>query len=119
MFTSVFDDAAIDWRLIRVSDGAGAARYVMDHAMPELVIISAQPSKVSGPELAEWLRSFRSARPLSIIVYDAPFDSTCREQFLQNEVSLFLSTQLSRKDLIGELSRLIDLIERRLAAADF
>ncbi len=111
-FAGVFEDTAVDWRLVQVTDGSAAARHVMEQGLPQLVVLSATLAEVGGPDLAEWLRSFRCARPLPILVYEDGIDESARKRFQEQDVT-FLSPAASRRELFDQLSPVISRIEAR------
>ncbi len=112
-FRDVFDDVACDWRLIRVADGAAAARHVMNKGLPELLIVSPDLPQVAGPDFVEWMRSFRCASPIPVLVYGEPGDDEAREQFLRNDVRTIVSAPCPRPKLAAHLADLVGQVEKR------
>jgi DNA-binding response OmpR family regulator len=112
-FREVFEDVACDWRLVCVPDGTAAARHVMNKGLPELLVLSSDLPQVSGPELVEWMRSFRGGCPIPILVYGEPRDDEAREQLLRNEVKVIIPVPCPRQVLAGHLTRLVTQVEKR------
>lgn len=112
-FREVFDDVAVDWRLVRVADGAAAARHVMNKGLPELLVICAGLPGVSGPEFVEWMRSFRSGYPVPVLVYGEPQDTDAREQLLRNDATRIVPAPCPRSTLAGHLAHLVGQVEKR------
>jgi DNA-binding response OmpR family regulator len=112
-FREVFEDVACDWRLVCVQDGTTAARHVMNKGLPELLVLSSDLPQVSGPELVEWMRSFRGASPIPILVYGEPRDDEAREQLLRNEVKVIVPVPCPRKVLASHLTQLVSQVEKR------
>jgi CheY-like chemotaxis protein len=112
-FRDVFDDVAVDWRLVRVADGTAAARHVMNKGLPELLVICAGLPGVSGPEFVEWMRSFRSGYPIPVLVYGEPENGDAREQFLRNDATLIVPAPCPRPTLARHLTGLVGQVEKR------
>ncbi len=112
-FREVFDDVACDWRLVRVSDGTAAARHVMNKGLPDLLVLGADLPQCSGPELVEWMRSFRGACPIPVLVYGEPADAEAREQFLRHEVKRMIPGSAPRQVLAGHLAEVVAQVENR------
>jgi len=112
-FKDVFEDVACDWRFVRVADGTAAARHVMNKGLPELLVISPDLPRVSGPDFVEWVRSFRGAQPLPVLVYGEPADDDARERFLRNEVRLMVPATCPRQTLAAHLEDLVSRVEKR------
>lgn len=112
-FRDVFEDVACDWRLVRVAEGAAAARHVMTRGLPELLVICSDLPGVNGSDFVEWMRSFRSGYPIPVLVYGEVPDMESREQFLRNNVHAILPTPCPRTTLASHLGQLIDGIEKR------
>lgn len=108
----VFEDVACDWRLVRVADGSAAARHIMNKGLPELLITCPDLPEVNGPDLVEWMRSFRCARAVPVLVHGEPADIDAREQLLRNEVRSIVPADSSRQVLAGHLARLVALVEK-------
>lgn len=116
-FKDVFEDVACDWRLARVADGTAAARHVMNKGLPDLLIVCTDLPEVSGPEFVAWLRSFRSARPLPILVYGEPADDEAREQFLRHDVKRMVPVTCPRPTLAAYLEECVSQVEKRRFAS--
>jgi len=116
-FKDVFEDVACDWRLVRVTDGTAAARHVMNKGLPDFLIVCADLPEVSGPEFVEWLRSFRSARPLPILVYGEPADDEAREQFLRHDIKRMVPVTCPRPALAAHLEEFVSQVEKRRFAS--
>jgi CheY-like chemotaxis protein len=116
-FKDVFEDVACDWRLVRVTDGTAAARHVMNKGLPDLLIVCADLPEVSGPEFVEWLRSFRSARPLPILVYGEPAGDEARKHFLRHDVTCLVPVTCPRPTLAAHLEEFVSQVEKRRFAS--
>ena len=112
-FRETFDNVACDWRLVRVADGTAAARHVMNKGLPDLFVVSADLPRISGPELVEWLRSFRGGNPIPILVYGEPQDLEAREQYLRNEVRSIIAKDCPRQVLAERLTEMVSQVEKR------
>jgi len=111
-FADVFEDVACDWRLVRVPDGGAAARHIMNKGLPDLLVTATELPQVSGPDLVEWMRSFRSAHNVPVLVFGEPVQDVTREQFLRNEVKHFLAEDSPRQVLATRLSALVGAVEK-------
>jgi len=116
-FRDVFEDVACDWRLVRVPDGTAAARHVMNKGLPDFLIVCPDLPEVSGPEFVEWLRSFRSARPLPVLVYGEPADHGAREHFERHDVKRMVPVTCPRPTLAAHLEEFVSLVEKRRFAS--
>ena len=112
-FREVFDDVACDWRLVRMADSTAAARHVMNKGLPDLLIVGPDLPQVSGPDFVEWLRSFRSASSIPVLVYGEPADMEAREQFLRNDARTIVPAPCPRPALAAHLSKIVAQVERR------
>jgi DNA-binding NarL/FixJ family response regulator len=112
-FRDVFDDVACDWRLVRVADGAAAARHVMNKGLPELLVVCPELPQVSGPEFVEWIRSFRSASSIPVLVYGEPKDPQARAHFLRHDANSIVPSPCPRATLAGPLAELVAQVEKR------
>ncbi len=112
-FRDVFDDVACDWRLVRVADGSAAARHVMNKGLPELLVVSPDLPQVAGPDFVEWMRSFRCASPIPVLVYGEPGSDEAREQFLRSDVRTILPAPCPRSTLASHLADLVAQVEKR------
>jgi CheY-like chemotaxis protein len=112
-FEDVFEDVACDWRLVRAADGTSAARHIMNKGLPDLLVVCADLPQVSGPDLVEWLRSFRCAHAIPVLVYGEPADDESRQRFRQHEVRLVVTAPCPRPLLAAHLEQLVAQVEKR------
>jgi DNA-binding NarL/FixJ family response regulator len=112
-FREVFEDVACDWRLVRVPDGTAATRHVVNKGLPDLLVLGPDLPQVGGPELVEWMRSFRGACPIPILVCGDPADAEARERFIRLEVRQMVPASAPRPVLAAQLAELVAQVENR------
>jgi CheY-like chemotaxis protein len=115
LFQRVFGSVARHWRLLWEKDGSAAARQILNHGFPDLLVTRIELPRLNGIDLVEWVRSLRSPRFVQVAIYDRTPASSQREQLSLWGVEEYLDKRSPPEKMKAILRRIISKIELEAA----